>query len=153
MERFLWSKLNSLQVGRFSEYFVKMEFAMYGFQVYTSEVDDRGIDLVIRYEQGSFYTVQVKSLRDFGYVFMPKSKFPLHNHLYLAFGLLFDGKEPDLFLIPSQVWLTPDSVFVDREFKGLKSPPEWGINISRRNMPRLKEYLFSDTIEKIMAQG
>lgn len=45
MDRYQWSKLNGLQVGRYAEYFVKMEFTMHGFQVYTSEVDDRGYRL------------------------------------------------------------------------------------------------------------
>lgn len=48
MERYTWSRLSSLQLGRYAEYFVKMEFTLYGFDVYTSEVDDRGIDFVIR---------------------------------------------------------------------------------------------------------
>ena len=37
-------RLNRMQKGTFGEYFAKMEFAMFGFEVYTSEVDDRGID-------------------------------------------------------------------------------------------------------------
>lgn len=32
-----WSKLNKLQLGRYAEYYAKMEFASYGFEVYTSE--------------------------------------------------------------------------------------------------------------------
>lgn len=43
MGRYAWSRLNSHQVGRFAEYFVKMEFALYGFEIYSSEVDDRRI--------------------------------------------------------------------------------------------------------------
>ena len=33
-----WSKLTGLQLGRYAEYYAKMEFASYGFEVYTSEV-------------------------------------------------------------------------------------------------------------------
>ena len=55
--RFDWKKLNRQQVGAFSEYFVKMELTMYGFQVYGSEVDDRGIDFVARYEKGPYFYV------------------------------------------------------------------------------------------------
>ena len=77
MGRFTWSRLNSHQVGRFAEYFVKMEFALYGFEIFTSEVDDRGIDFVVRHGQSPFYEIQVKSVRTSNYVFMQKSKFPL----------------------------------------------------------------------------
>jgi hypothetical protein len=32
MDRYDWSRLNHLQFGRYAEYFVKMEFALYGFR-------------------------------------------------------------------------------------------------------------------------
>jgi hypothetical protein len=75
MERYKWSRLNKQQVGAFAEYFVKMELTLYGFQVCTTEVDDRGVDFVTRYGEGPFIQVQVKSLRSPGYVFMQKTKF------------------------------------------------------------------------------
>jgi hypothetical protein len=57
---------------------------MYGFQVYGTEVDDRGIDFIARHDQGPFIEIQVKSLRSMGYVFLQKDKFTLREHLYLA---------------------------------------------------------------------
>jgi len=33
MDRYDWKRLNHLQVGRYSEYFVKMGFTLYGFSV------------------------------------------------------------------------------------------------------------------------
>ncbi len=62
LKRYQWSRLNKQQVGAYTEYFVKMELTMYGFQVYKTEVDDRGIDFVARYEQGPFLEIQVKSV-------------------------------------------------------------------------------------------
>jgi hypothetical protein len=53
-----WGRLSRQEAGAYTEYFVKMELTMYGFQVYTSEVDDRGIDFVARYERGPFVQVQ-----------------------------------------------------------------------------------------------
>jgi hypothetical protein len=41
MQRYKWSHLNKQQVGAYTEYFVKMELTMFGFQVYSTEVDDR----------------------------------------------------------------------------------------------------------------
>jgi len=43
-QRQRWSKLSTLQLGRYAEYFVKMEFTLHGFDVYSAEVDDKGID-------------------------------------------------------------------------------------------------------------
>ena len=42
---FAWSSLSHLQLGRYAEYFVKLELTLYGFQVFTSEVDDRALTL------------------------------------------------------------------------------------------------------------
>lgn len=122
---------------------------MYGFQVFTTEVDDRGIDFVARHETAPFIEIQVKSLRSMGYVFMQKTKFKLGENVYLALGLLFQNEPPSLYLIPSTVWLSPDSLFVERNYEGLKSKPEWGLNISKKNMPVLEKYRFESTVQRL----
>lgn len=152
MPRYKWSSLNNQQVGAYTEYFVKMELTMHGFQVYSTEVDDRGIDFVVRHGRGPFVQVQVKSLRGMGYVFMDKTKFDLHEHVYLALGLLRENEPPELFLIPSTVWRAPDGVFVERNYEGLKSRPEWGLNVSKKNAPMLKPHAFLSTIERLVAE-
>lgn len=150
MQRYDWKRLNNQQVGAYTEYFVKMELTMYGFQVYTTEVDDRGVDFVARYERQSFIEVQVKSLRSMGYVFMQKSKFVLSDNLYLALGLLSQDNLPELYLIPSTVWHSPNAVFVERNYDGLKSKPEWGLNISKKNMAFLEPYKFENTVFQLI---
>jgi hypothetical protein len=53
-----------------------MEFTIYGFDVYTAEVDDKGIDFVIRKEEKKrdrepeyrYYNVQMKSVRAMNYI-------------------------------------------------------------------------------------
>ena len=146
LARYSWESLNRQQVGAFSEYFVKMELTMLGFQVYSTEVDDRGIDFVTRYEQGPFVAIQVKSVREKGYVFMQKEKFQLSRNLYLALAILKEGVEPFLYLIPSLAWKNPNALLVDRDYIGKKSKPEWGINISYKNLKLLNEYLFAKTV-------
>lgn len=153
-DRYRWSQLNLQQVGTYTEYFVKMELTMYGFQVYTTEVDNHGIDFVARHGRGAFLEIQVKSLRvkrgkRSGYVFVEKDKFTLADNLNLALGLLSDGFLPDLFLIPSVVWKTPNKVFVSRDYEGLKSKPEWGINISERNIQKLEPFRFDLTVRDV----
>lgn len=148
MPRHQWSNLNKQQVGAYAEYFVKMELTMHGFQVYSTEVDDRGIDFVARREDGPFIEVQVKSLRSTGYVFMQKSKFPIREHMYLALVLFTENEAPRLFLIPSTTWLAPNEAFVGREYgaEGQTSKPEWGINLSKKNMPYIAPYEFDVTV-------
>jgi hypothetical protein len=150
MQRYIWSKLNNQQIGKFAEYFVKMELAMYGFQVYCTEVDDRGIDFVARYGKGPFVELQVKSLRSFSYVFMHKEKFLPREHLYLALGLLLDGQPPELFLIPSIAWKNRNGMFVNHDYDGLESKPEWGLNISEKNMPLLEPYRFEKIVGRMI---
>lgn len=113
---------------------------MYGFQVYTSEVDDRGIDFVARYEAGPFFTVQVKSIRKSGYVFLQKDKFQITENSYLALVMLDENVAPDIYLIPALAWRSPDELFVDRDYIGLKSKAEWGLNLSMKNRALLLPY-------------
>jgi hypothetical protein len=150
-QRYNWSRLNKQQVGAFAEYFVKMELTMYGFQVYGTEVDDRGVDFIARYEQGPFIEIQVKSLRSHGYVFMQKKKLPLKQNFYLALGLLEENEPPKLYLIPSLAWKSQDSLLVGRDYEGLKSKPEWGINVSRKNLPLLEVYRFEQVVLPLLA--
>ena len=140
-----WSDLNHLQLGRYAEYYAKMEFASYGFEVYTSEVDDHGVDFIAKKPgTNEFYEVQVKSVREYGYVFISKSKMPeLSKNRLVCYLHFVDGKLPDIFVIPATAWETPNAVFVDRKYDkpGQKSDPEWGINISKKNYTILSEYI------------
>ena len=144
-----WFELNNLQLGRYGEYFAKMEFASYGLDVYTSEVDDHGVDFIIKNKQGKFFEIQVKAIRleKTGYVFMRKDKFNIKQENLLLILLLFeDGKLPKVYLIPSKEWEVQNDLFRDREYEGLKSKPEYGLNISKKNMVLLEQYSFENII-------
>jgi hypothetical protein len=147
-----WSKLNSLQLGRYAEYYAKMEFASYGFEVYTSEVDDHGVDFIAKLPgENRFYEVQVKSLRDYGYIFMAKSKMPeLSDERLICFLHFIDGKLPDVFVIPASAWKNPNAILVDRKYDkpGQKSEPEWGVNVSKKNYNLLSKYSADNWLER-----
>lgn len=146
-----WSHLNRQQLGAYAEYFIKMHFTMAGFQVYGTEVDDRGIDFVARYEKGAFMEVQVKSLRRKGYVFMEKTKFEPDPHLHLALAIFDEGNPPELYLIPSQRWLNSDHVFVSRDYEGKKSEPEWGLSVSLKNRSLLADHSLHTALSRMIA--
>ena len=149
MDRYVWSGLNHLQIGRYAEYFVKMEFTMLGYDVYGAEVDDQGIDFVIRRSGKRCYDIQVKSVRGWNYIFFPKSKFTLRSNLLAALVVFFDGQMPQLYLIPSMDWDTPNELLVNRDYEGKKSQPEWGLNLSQRNLSLLTKYQFSEVVQKL----
>lgn len=142
-----WSKLSHLQLGRYAEYYAKMEFTSYGFEVYTSEVDDHGIDFIVKTKNGRFLEIQVKSVRESNYVFMKKSKWNIESpEIFLVLLLFEDGKLPDAYLIPATTWKTTNELFCDKDFVNLKSKPEYGLNLSKKNMSLLKSYIFQDKI-------
>jgi hypothetical protein len=153
MNNFEWNKLTKLQLGKYAEYFVKMEFTKFGFDVYTAEVDEKGIDFVVK-KDDKYYEIQVKSRRENNnYIYAEKSKFVLRDNLLMAVVLFEEGKEPEILLIPSIEWKNKElyPILVDREYSEKKSKPEYGININDKNMPFLKEkYQFIKTLSKSM---
>src|SRR5665213_25810 len=109
--RYNWSRLGDLQRGKYAEYLVKMEFLLCGCDVYTSEVDDHGIDFVARTREGNHYDVQVKSLLRSKYVFLPKDRFRIHPSNLLALVLFVDGEPAKVFLVHSCVEDGPNPIF------------------------------------------
>ena len=116
-----WSNLNHLQTGRYGEYFAKMAFVRVGFDVFSPEVDDKGIDFVLRVDGDAprYYDVQVKSVRSTNtYLFMRKDKFRLQPNLLLALVVLHAGREPEIYLIPANAWRDAKPPFADRDYDG-----------------------------------
>lgn len=115
LKRYQWKPLNRQQIGTYAEYFVKMELTMHGFQVFTPEVDDRGVDFIARYGTGQWIEIQSKSKRGSGYVFMTKDKFIPSSTLYAAVSVFTDCHLPDLYLIPSKARRGPMCVSAPRQ--------------------------------------
>lgn len=153
-----WSRkeLNSQKLGCFGEYYAKMALASYGLDIFTSEVDDHGIDFVAETKQHHFLRFQVKTVRiaTTGYTYMHQYSYhktekgkpdekslafsPDDNTMFVILLLLEDEKEPDIYIIPTFAWNNNDSkTFVYRE---KYAKPEYGINISKKNMEYLKQY-------------
>lgn len=124
---------------------------MFGFDVYTTEVDDKGIDLVVRKDESTYYDVQVKSARGLNtYTFFPKRVFQLRENLLVAYVMLLDREPPGLYLIRASEWSTPSALLVSRDYgEGYKSPPEWGINLSQRNRGLLEPYGFERVLDTL----
>jgi hypothetical protein len=149
MKKYKWSELNHLQLGRYGEYLTKMEFTAYGFDVYTAEVDDKGIDFILRKSGSHYYDVQVKSCRNLTYIFFPKDKFILRHNLLAAVVLFEDDKPADLYIIPSEIWLKPTALFASKDYEGKQSKPEWGLNLSRNNLFELQPFRFKKMVESL----
>lgn len=131
-----WDGPGKQLLGAAAEMIAAAHFALAGHAVFRPLADDRGVDLLVDRGAGRHLLVQVKSARVYGnaanYVFMRKQYFPLEEHRAVCL-VIFSHDEPHarLYLIPASVWRTPGRPFVDREYVGLKSPPEFGLSITR----------------------
>lgn len=129
--------LSKTQLGKAGEYWAKLQLTLYGLDVYTSEVDEKGIDFVVRTNDGRYAAVQVKSLRKPGYVYLKEKHFAPGPGLLVALNLFYGEDGPRTLLIPSRVWLEPIGAFVVNRFK---AGSEYGINVSKRAMPQLSAF-------------
>lgn len=150
-----YDQINHLQVGRIGEYIVKLDLTLLGFDVYTTEVDDKGIDFVIRGKNSEFIEIQVKTIRKekTNYVFVTKETWRniLRENLFLALVVLQNQKAPELYLIQATEWMNENELLRDRNYDGenQKSKPEWGINISNKNMGLLEKYKIENQYFKL----
>lgn len=125
-----------------------MALASYGFDIYTSEVDDHGIDFVVELKS-RFLKFQVKAIRTAtsNYVFMQKAHFDIEDSsLFLLLMLLTDGEHPEIYLIPTSAWKQESKVFVYHDYEGKKSKPEYGVNTSKKNKAELEQYRLDNMI-------
>lgn len=146
-----WSKLNHLQLGRYGEYIAMMEISSYGLDVFSSEVDDHGIDFVAKSSRNEYIEFQVKAVRGKNYTFMQKDKWNINSKTtYLILLLFSDNEMPDVYLIPAEAWKIPDALLCDKDYIGLKSKPEYGLNISNENMHLLERFSIENMIDRII---
>lgn len=140
-----WSALTAQRLGRYAERLAHLEFSAYGFDVYVPDVDDRSVDFVVRSASRRFIEIQVKSLRQQGYVFMRKRLFRPHEDLHVVLLVFADGRQPDMYLIPSKTWLAEPlpAGFSSRDYRPrLKSEPEWGLQVTAKTRVLLEEFRF-----------
>lgn len=153
---FCMQKTNKhLKTGRVGELLVIAKFIENGFDVFSTEVDDKGVDLVVKNELGKYFDIQVKTSNQ-TYVFMRKEVFKPRTNLYVAL-LILDKKEDQFFiLIPSLDFKNkPLPTFLkDKDYEDKKSQPEYGIDLSDKHLGGIVErYAFSKIIGNLKDGG
>jgi len=155
LERHQWANLNHLQVGRYAEHLATMRFIEAGLEVYTTEVDDRGVDLLVRYAPGRCLEIQVKAVRNRNLAFVlkkPLGSTPeevekrLRSGYRIAFFLFEDGSEPDFFLIPGYAWLEPNALLKDIPKANKAVGPNFQLSPTKKAQPILDNYRFSTNL-------
>ena len=150
MNKWNWNRLSSMQIGRYGEYLAKMEMILMGFDVYSAEVDERGIDFVLRTEPDKYYDVQVKTAFKSNYIYFRKSKFCIRPALLVLFIRLVQHQSPSLYLIPSVAWKNPDKILlVERDYPDGNSEPEFGLNVTKKSIKLLEKYQLENSIREI----
>jgi hypothetical protein len=140
-KNYTWDHLSSLQLGRYAEYFVKMELTRYGLEIYSSEVDNSGVDFIAKTSSSRYYDFQVKAVRDINYIPIPKNRFIPRENLIAAIIIFIENEEPNLYLIPSISWKTPNALLVSKDPEDEESEPEWGLNLTKETCKLLEPYL------------
>ena len=101
-----YNHLNNIQKGSFAEAYAKMAFTLEGFEVYTTDYDDRGVDFVIRNGDGYYFSVQVKSVGEGSNPFVYAEKFIATGEFLFCAVRLVEGEHPDLYLASGKDWDT-----------------------------------------------
>jgi len=75
------------------------------------------------------------------YAFAKKINFDINNFKYLYF-VLYIGDVAHILKIPTWVFAnpSPNSPFKSRDYVGLKSAPEYGIEMKKKNLAELLQY-------------
>ena len=82
------------------------------------------------------------------YTFVTKSEIPELSDNVLIALVEWQNEQPiSLYLIPISEWNTGKwNILKDRDYEGLKSEPEWGIDINQNNKYELNHFQFSKFI-------
>ncbi len=156
------SKLDRLQLGRYAEHLATMRLIELGLEVYSAEVDDRGIDKVVRYAPGQCLEIQVKSMRGHKMTFFTKDKLggndeEIERRLCGGYCLLFvhfaeNDQEPNIYLIPGSAWLTPNKVLVDNPHGDARYGPNFELRASKKHVGLLAPWrLTKELVGQIVA--
>ena len=150
MANLMWSEVeNNIVLGEIAEHYAKIEFMSYGFEVYDTLADDRGVDFIAR-KNGVFYEVQVKSVRNNNYAFISKSKMKVLSEKRLVCFMNFENlKNPQVYVIPSTEWYSKNPALTEKTYDNLKSKPEWGINFSKKNECLFEKYFAEKVLSNL----
>lgn len=104
---------------------------MFGFDVYTAEVDDHGSDFVVRTRDSKYYDIQVKTMGRSGYVYFVKRKFEIGANRLVALVMLNDGRGPEVFLIPTHAMVDAGRNVCGPQLRRAEERPRVGASNSR----------------------
>lgn len=114
-------------------------------------------------EKNRFYNVKIAN-KDYKFLVrsyngnvnnIAKSQMPeLREDIYVAIIWCNNNTPESIYLIPSTEWDNKGSdIFVERNYEGLQSNPEWGINLTKNKKSELEPFEFAKVIYALNKQA
>ena len=120
---------------------------MYGYLVFSAEIDDRGVDFVVRNDAGRHFDVQVKTVTCWKYTYITESKFS--ESLWICLVVLAEGVHPTLYLFSGRDWDLDTSGLLRRNHFPNAKEAEYGIHIAKKRVSVMKQFAFDQSVEKL----
>ena len=124
--------------------FMKSELEKAQIKVSSYESGREAVDFIIEHKNGKQYQLIFKSI-DFGTersVKIPKQDLgELKENLLIGLVLLIESEAKVLYLIPSTVFLNPNSIFISNDVM-LAQLSNWEISVFTNAIPELSKYAF-----------
>lgn len=139
--------MNRVELHRRAVKLLRSEFVRHGFEVDTTKPETASQTFVVH--NLAKYRVKVKSSRDFNYNYILKAHMNPHKSLIIGFVHFVTGECPHLYLIRSTEWLAPGNLLKSRNYRGLASHPEYGLQLSRKNIGLLQQYSFNRIVSTL----
>ncbi len=124
---------------------------MYGLLVFSSEVDDRGIDFVARNDAGCHFDVQVKTVTGHNYTYVTESKF--RDSLWVCLVVLEEGQAPRTYLFSGKDWAGDTEGLLKRQHFPNAKEPEFGIHLTKSREPILEKYRLDHVIGRLLTEN
>ena len=149
-----WGKMNHIKLGKVAELYAKTEFLKRGFQVYSTEADDSGIDFVAIDSCDKVYKIQVKACRNNSYQYIKEKFFYKTGNFYIFYIRFVDDEDPDMYMISTNAWEKNLSAFVYHPYdNGQESDSEYGIQYSKKNCTEFEEYKIDKAFVNLLSNG
>lgn len=132
--------MNATDLGKYAKVFFSDKLKTLGFDLIDYNLD--GADICAK-RKDKYYKFKVKSIRkpNTRYIKIKKKDVDIKDEsLFIAAILFYSDDTSKVFLIPV-IDLTKDNdLFRNRDYLKMKSTPEWGLNITEKNMNILNQY-------------
>ena len=120
---------------------------MYGYLVFSAEIDDRCVDFVVRNDAGRHFDVQVKTVTDKNYTFVCESK--CSEDLWICLVVLTESDHPTLYLFSGRDWNSDTSGLLQHHHYPKSKEAEYGIHAAKTRARAMKPFAFDQSVERL----